>query len=187
MAAPFIFHQKRGLKALLIPGTPIVVISALLLWGSLFNGWGIWEWLWPLVILGLAAGFFLTAVFMRNIWFMIPAIIIGVNGLIFQFCAITGLWDLWAILWTAEPLAVGLALLVASAGKRPGLVRAGTILVTMAAVFFSLMSFILSGWVSTVGAAVLILSGVGLMARGRVPMLLAEKMPDEKLGATILD
>ncbi len=181
MAAPFIFHHKRGLKALFIPGMPILIVSALLLWGSLFHSWGIWEWLWPMVILGLAAGFFLTAVFMRNIWFMIPAIIIGVNGLIFQFCAITGLWDLWAILWTAEPLAVGLALLVASAGKRPGLLRAGTILVASAAVLFSMMSFILSGWVSVVGAAVLILFGVGLLTRGRVPTLLAEKMPEEKL------
>lgn len=181
VAVPFIFMERRGLKALFIPGLPILVISSLLLWGSIFNAWGIWDYLWPMVILGLALGFAATAVFMRNIWFMIPAIIIGANGLIFQFCAITGLWDLWAILWTVEPLSVGLALMVASAGKRPGLMKAGLIVSTIAAVFFSMMSFILSGWVSVVGAALLIVTGVGLLARSRGPVLLHEKSPDEKL------
>ena len=181
VAVPFMFMERRGLKALFIPGLPILVISSLLLWGSIFNAWGIWEHLWPMVILGLALGFTATAVFMGNIWFMIPAIIIGANGLIFQFCAITGLWDLWAILWTMEPLSVGLALIVASAGKRPGLMKAGLIVSTISAVFFSLMSFILSGWVSIVGAALLIVTGAGLLARGRAPILLHEKSPDEKL------
>ncbi|MEJ2747005.1 MAG: hypothetical protein P8183_03685 [Anaerolineae bacterium] len=181
VAVPFIFMERRGLKALLIPGLPILVVSMLLLWGSIFNAWGIWDYFWPMVVVGLALGFAATAVFMRNIWFMIPAIIIGVNGLIFQFCAITGLWDLWAILWTMEPLSVGLALIVASAGKRPGLMKAGLIVSTIAAVFFSLMSFVLSGWVSVVGAVVLIVAGAGLLVRGREPILLQEKMPDEKL------
>jgi hypothetical protein len=181
VAVPFIFMERRGLKALFIPGLPILVISSLLLWGSVFNAWGIWDYLWPMVILGLALGFAATSVFMRNIWFMIPAIIIGANGLIFQFCAITGLWDLWAILWTVEPLSVGLALMVASAGKRPKLMKAGLIVSTIAAVFFSMMSFILSGWVSVVGAALLIVTGVGLLARNRGPVLLHEKSPDEKL------
>lgn len=181
VAAPFIFIERRGLKALFIPGLPILVVSSLLLWGSIFNAWGIWDYLWPMVILGLAFGFFATSVFMHNIWFMIPAIIIGVNGLLFQFCAITGLWDLWAILWTMEPLSVGLALMVASAGKRPGLMKAGLIVSTIAAVFFSLMSFVLSGWVSVVGAILLIVAGGGLLARGRGPVLLHEKSPDEKL------
>ena len=181
VAAPFIYIERRGLKALFIPGLPILVVSSLLLWGSVFNAWGIWDYLWPMVIIGLSLGFFATSIFMGNIWFMIPAIIIGVNGLIFQFCAITGLWDLWAILWTMEPLSVGLALMVASAGKRPKLMKAGLIVSTIAAVFFSLMSFVLSGWVSIVGAALLIVAGGGLLVRGRGQVLLHEKSPDEKL------
>jgi hypothetical protein len=181
IALPFVYQQRRGLKALFIPGMPILVISSLLLWGSLFNGWGIWDYFWPMVVIGVAMGFFATAVFMRNIWFMIPAIIIGVNGLIFQFCALTNLWELWSIFWTAEPLAVGLALIVASRGERPGLMRAGLILSVLAAIFFSMMSFLLSGWVSVVGASLLILTGLGFLARGRGQLFLAEKMPDEKL------
>ncbi|MCP4423011.1 MAG: hypothetical protein GY803_00820 [Chloroflexi bacterium] len=181
IALPIIHLQNRGLKGLFIPGFPILVISMLLLWGSVFDSWGVWENFWPMVVLGLALGFFAASIFMRNIWLMIPAIIIGVNGLIFQFCAITGLWDLWAILWTFEPLSVGLALLVASGGRRPGLMRAGLILCAIAAVFFSMMSFFLSGWVSVAGAIVLILAGIGLMARGRNPLLLEEKAPKEEL------
>jgi membrane protein YdbS with pleckstrin-like domain len=149
--------------------------------GSIFRIWGIWEYLWPLVVLALAIGFLVTAVFVRNRWLMIPAIIIGMNGLIFQFCAITGLWDWWSILWTLEPFSVGLALLAASGGTRPRLIRAGLIVCVTAVGFFSLMSFVLSGWVSVVGAVLLILAGAGLIAQGRAPLVLKEKSPDEKL------
>ena len=139
-----------------------------------------WAHFWPLVVIALAVGFLLTAVFMRIIWFMIPAIIIGINGLLFQFCALTGLWQSWAILWTLEPLAVGLALLAASGGHRRGLATAGFTLLTISLAAFSLMSFILSGWVSIVGALALILGGVFLLARGRIALPL-EKPTKEKL------
>ncbi|MCB8966811.1 MAG: hypothetical protein H6660_07925 [Ardenticatenaceae bacterium] len=170
----------RGFKPLFIPGMPVLAVGSLLLWGSLFGWGGVWAHFWPLVVIALAVGFLLTAVFMRIIWFMIPAIIIGVNGLLFQFCALTGLWQSWAILWTLEPLAVGLALLAASSGHRRGLVTAGLTLLTISLAAFSLMSFILSGWVSIVGALALILGGVFLLARGRIALPL-EKPTKEKL------
>jgi len=181
IAAPILLPKERGLKWLFIPGFPILVTSSLLLLSSIFGIWGIWDHLWPLVVLGLAVGFLATSVFVRNLWLMIPAIIIGMNGLIFQFCAITGLWDWWAILWTLEPFSVGLALLVASGGTRPRLIRAGLIVCVAAIGFFSLMSFVLSGWVSVVGAVLLIVAGAGLIAQGRAPLILKEKSPDEKL------
>ena len=181
IAAPIIFPKERGLKWLFIPGFPILVSSSLLLLSTIFRIWGIWEYLWPLVVLGLAVGFLVTAVFVRNLWLLIPAIVIGMNGLIFQFCAITGLWDWWTILWTLEPFAVGLALLAASGGTRPRLIRAGMIVCVAAVGFFSLMSFVLSGWVSVVGAVLLILAGAGLIAHGRTQLVLKEKSPDEKL------
>lgn len=181
IAAPILLPKERSLKWLFIPGFPILVTSSLLLLGSVFRIWGIWEYLWPLVVLGLAIGFLATSVFVRNIWLMIPAIIIGMNGLIFQFCAATGLWDWWAILWPLEPFSVGLALLVASGGTHPRLLRAGFIVCIVAVGFFSLMSFVLSGWVSLVGAVLLIVAGAGLIAHGRTPLVLKEKAPDEKL------
>ncbi len=181
IAAPVLFPRQRGLRALFIPGFPILVTSSLLLLGSLFNVWGIWAYLWPLIIIGLAVGFLVSAVFMHNIWLMIPAIIVGVNGLIFQFCAVTGLWDLWAILWVLEPLSVGLALLVASAGVRPRMVWAGLIVCMVSVGLFGVMSLVLTGWVSLIGALLLIMAGVGFLMHGRLPMPLKEKSPDEKM------
>jgi hypothetical protein len=37
---------------------------------------------------------------------------------VLQFCALTGLWNAWAVLWTVEPLSVGLSLLAVSAKTR---------------------------------------------------------------------
>lgn len=182
IAAPFIYPEKPGLKGLFIPGFPIMVVGALLLWGSLFNAWGIWEYFWPMILLGLAVGFLAASLFMRNVWLLIPAIIIGVNGLIFQFCALTGWWEAWAILWTLEPLAVGLALLVTSGGnKNPGLMWTGMTLCAVAVGGFALMSLTLSGWASSLGALLLIAAGVGLLARGRAPIYLKEKSPEDLL------
>jgi hypothetical protein len=181
IAAPFIFTDQPGLKALFIPGFPVLVVSALLLWGSLFNVWAVWEYFWPMILLGLAVGFLATSVFWQNVWLMIPAIIIGMNGLMFQFCALTGLWDAWAILWTLEPLAVGLALLVASRGKQPGLMWVGLTMIGVSVGAFALMSLTLSGWVSMLGAGLLILAGGGLLVRGRTPLFLVEKSPKEEL------
>ncbi|MBN1813289.1 MAG: hypothetical protein JXA14_15745, partial [Anaerolineae bacterium] len=48
---------------------------------------------------------------------------------VLQFCALTGLWETWAVLWTVEPLALGLAFLVISAVRRSaGFFMAGVIL-----------------------------------------------------------
>ena len=181
IAAPVLFPRQRGLRALFIPGFPILVTSSLLLLGSLFNVWGIWSYLWPLILIGLALGFLVSAVFMHNIWLMIPAIIVGVNGLIFQFCAVTGLWDLWAILWVLEPLSVGLALLVASAGVRPKMVWAGLIVCLVSVGLFGVMGLVLTGWVSLIGALLLIMAGVGFLMHGRSPLRIKEKSPDEKM------
>ncbi|WP_420629646.1 hypothetical protein [Candidatus Leptofilum sp.] len=181
IVAPFIYTNQPGLKALFIPGFPVMVVGTLLLWGSLFNAWGIWQYFWPMILLGLAVGFLAASVFTRNVWLMIPAIIIGMNGLIFQFCALTGLWGAWAILWTLEPLAVGLALLVASGGKNPGLMWTGMALSAASVGGFALMSVTLSGWAGSLGAILLIVAGIGLVARGRGPVYLKEKSPDDLL------
>lgn len=181
IAAPFIFTDQPGLKALFIPGFPVMVTGALLLWGSLFNAWGIWQYFWPMILLALAVGFLAASLFLRNVWLMIPAIIVGMNGLIFQFCALTGLWGAWAVLWTLEPLAVGLALLVVSGGKNPGLMWTGLGLSGGAVVAFALMSLTLSGWAGSLGAILLILAGAGLIAHGHKPMMIKEKSPKEEL------
>jgi len=126
---PFLARGHRGLGGLFIPGAPILVTGGILLYASVFDAWRAWEWLWPLEVLGAAFGFLLAAIYMRSIWLLIPTFIIGANGGVLQFCALTGLWETWAVLWTVEPLALGLALLAISAARRSaGLFMAGVIL-----------------------------------------------------------
>lgn len=167
MLIPLLRPRKRGLGAFFIPGAPILATGGILLFTSTFNVWGAWTWLWPVEVWSVAVGFALAALVMRNVWLMIPAIIIGANGLLMQFCALTGWWGVWAVLWTIEPLSVGLALLFVHFRKRrKGLLVAGTILCAIAA--FGLMGMlavvaIRPGWwvLNMVGPALLI--GIGAL------------------------
>jgi hypothetical protein len=170
---PVLVRGWRGLGGLFIPGVPILTTGSILLLASVFDWWGIWEWLWPLEVLGLALGFLLAAITMRSVWLIVPAIIIGLNGLVLQFCALTGLWETWAVLWTVEPLAVALSLLVVSLKNRStGLFVAGLIMGGLAGVGFLMMTGILTATVSwpwlwlvgLVGPVLLILVGALLIA-----------------------
>jgi hypothetical protein len=168
---PFLVRGNPGLGGLFIPGFPVLTTGALLLLASVLDGWAIWRWLWPMEILSLAMGFLFAAIYMRVIWLIIPAIIIGLNGMAFQFCAITGLWRWWSVLWVVEPLSVGLALLATGVGKRiSGLKLAGLILVGVSAGCLLLMLTILGAWwpVALLMAALLILAGLAMLGLGLV-------------------
>jgi hypothetical protein len=173
MFSPLLARGHRGLGGLFIPGMPILTAGAILLFASLFRFWRVWTWLWPTEVLALAAGFFFTALYMRNIWLVIPAIVVGLNGLVLQFCALTGLWHWWAVLWTVEPLSVGLSLIVVSVGKRTAaLFVAGAFLCSLAGMGFAGMTALtFSDWrlFNWIGPAILILSGVALLAWGFLP------------------
>jgi hypothetical protein len=169
---PVLVRGWRGLGGLFIPGMPILATGSILLVASFFNWWGVWEWLWPLEVIGLALGFLFAALYMQSIWLTVPAIIIGANGLVLQFCAITDLWETWSVLWTAEPLAIGISLLVVSLKNRStGLFLAGLILCGFAAAGFLMMTGILAAtvawpwlWVvELVGPVILILAGALLI------------------------
>jgi hypothetical protein len=145
---PLLFRGNRGLGALFIPGIPILATGVILFIASMFHIWWVWEFLWPWEVLGLAIGFALAAFWMRTPFLGIPAIIIGLNGLVLQFCAVTGLWESWAILWAIEPLAVGLSLMLVSVTRRaPGLMAVGLTFCGFAAVAFVGMStLMITGW-----------------------------------------
>ncbi|MBL7199819.1 MAG: hypothetical protein ISS56_06690 [Anaerolineae bacterium] len=169
---PFLYRDRRGLGGLLIPGMPVLTTGGILLFASVLDWWGAWRWLWPLEVLSLATGFVLAAVHMRAIWLLIPAAVLGLNGAVLQFCAVTGLWNAWAVLWTVEPLAVGLALLVIGARKRRnGLLLPGFILCGLAGLGVVGMTAITSGkmilrwmWlVKLLGPGTLIFVGVLLL------------------------
>jgi hypothetical protein len=142
---PFLYPTRRGLGGLFIPGVPILTTGSVLLLTSVLGWWGGWAWLWPLEVLSVAAGFVLAALWLRVIWLLIPATIIGANGLLFQFCAVTGLWEVWAVMWAIEPLSVGLSLLFIGAVKRRrGLMTAGILLCAIGGTAVFGMSAIMS-------------------------------------------
>jgi len=180
MLPPFLVRGLGGLGGLFIPGVPILVTGGILLFCSIFDAWDVWAWLWPLEVLAVAAAFALAAITMRVIWLLIPAFIVGANGLLLQFCAVTGLWVVWAALWTIEPLSLGLSFLLIGAVRRiGGLALAGVILCGLAGVGLIGMTAILSGWwlLNLPGPIVLVLVGVAVLVWGLVRRPAAVRTP----------
>ncbi|MBN1180068.1 MAG: hypothetical protein JXD18_12720 [Anaerolineae bacterium] len=166
---PLLTRHRRAKSLWFFLGLPILTTGGVLLFTNLFDAWHAWEWLWPLEVLSVGLSFLFAAAYARAIWLLLPAIVIGTNGLVFQFCAITGWWEAWAVLWAIEPLSVGLALLAVGARKRSsGLVLSGTILSALAGVCALGMSAIFSWWWlgGLVGPSILILIGVGILLGG---------------------
>ena len=139
----FLGFAHRGFGAFFIPGIPVLTTGAILLFASLTDHWEIWAVAWVLEILGLALGFVMAAIFMRVPGLAIPAFIIGANGMLLAFCAVTGLWQSWAVLWPVEFLAVGLGLLVLGiANQSAGVKTAASILLTIAGGGFFITAFL---------------------------------------------
>ncbi len=174
MIPPFLTRGRRGLGGLFIPGVPILTTGGILLFASLFGEWGAWAWLWPLEVLAVALGFLFAAIYMRNIWLLIPAIIVGANGGVLQFCVSTNMWEAWAVLWTVEPLSLGLAFLIISLVKRSvGLFIAGIILCGLAGIgligMTAIMPMMPIYWLlNMVGPIVFILIGLLMLIWGMV-------------------
>jgi hypothetical protein len=139
----FLGISRRGFGSLFIPGIPVLTTGGILLFASLTNHWNVWAVAWTLEVLGLALGFALAAVFMRVPGLAIPAFIVGVNGVMLAFCAVTGLWQSWAILWPIEFLSVGLGLLTLGiANNSAGVKTAASVLFTIAGGGFFITTFI---------------------------------------------
>lgn len=162
---PFLFPQQRGLSGLFVPGLPTLITGLILFIASLSGHWSIWASLWPLEVLSVAVALALMAAFLRVPWLMIPASVVGMTGLVLQFCAVTGYWSSWAVLWTVEPFSVGLPLLVIGLAKRiEGVKLAGIILCGLAGVAFAGMSSFLvtSLWITRLIGPALVL-GLGIL------------------------
>lgn len=164
--------RQRGMGALFIPAVPLNMVGAILLYASVFDQWRVWSWAWSLVVLAVAVGFLLAMVFSRIIWYGIPTIIIGANALVLAFCAITGLWDWWSVLWTVEPLALGLVfLLISYKTHSSAMAVLGLVACVFAAFSFTVMTglLIFGGWFFRLsGPALLVLLGILLLSWGVV-------------------
>jgi hypothetical protein len=142
---PFLFRKQAGLGGLFIPGIPVLVTGGLLFAASVTGNWGLWAFWWPLEVIGVALGFVMAAIFLRVVWLMVPASIVGLIGLVLQFCALTGQWSAWAVLWTVVPFSVGLPLLlIGMSQKSDGVKLAGIILCGFAGLAFAAMSAFLA-------------------------------------------
>jgi len=158
---PFIFSKMRGLSGLFIPGIPILTTGILLFVASVSSSWHIWSFFWPLEVISVALGFVLMAIFLKIPWLTIPASIIGLTGIVLQFCALTGWWGSWAVLWTVEPFSVGLPLLLIGMVKKiEGVKMAGIILCGFAGLAFAAMSAFLvtSLWITRLIGPVIVMA-----------------------------
>lgn len=91
---------------------------------------------------------------------------VGTTVVLLVLGALQGTLDAWAVLWTIEPLSVGLSLLVVSVVKRSGgLFVAGLILCGLAGVGLIGMTSVVSAWwlPNLLGPAILILVGFLLL------------------------
>lgn len=164
--------RSPGWSALFIPALPVITVGAILMFASVFNQWHVWNWSWSFIILALAVGFLLAAVFGRNAWLGIPAILIGANAVVLTFCSLTDLWEWWSVLWTIEPLALGLVFLLIAVKTRSGVMMLlGLLTCGFSAFAFSLMSgfAIFGDWAFRMATpALLILLGIVLLGWGSI-------------------
>jgi hypothetical protein len=169
---PFLFTNQRGLGGLFIPGLPVLTTGILLFIASITGNWALWANWWPMEVIGVALGFVMAAIFLRVVWLMIPASIVGLTGLALQFCALTGLWASWAALWTIIPFAVGLPLLLIGLfQKSDGVKLAGIILCGFAGLAFAAMSALVASAslvFRVIGPAVILVLGVLLLVSALV-------------------
>ncbi len=167
VATPLVNRRQRGLGGLFIPGWPILATGVVMLLAALMPWWHVWASLWPAIVLALAIGFICLALHLRVVWILIPAIFIGLNGLVLQFCALTGLWNAWSVLWAVEPLGVGFTLLLtASQTKSTAVLVTGLAFCAFSGVVMVGLTALLPGmWrlIGIVSAGGLVLLGLGLI------------------------
>jgi hypothetical protein len=168
--------SQRSNNGGLVGGGILIGLGLLFLLGQ-FVTWAAWTNLWPLMIIGVGAVFFVGMVAggKSAAPLAIPGAIIGTIGLLLLFQNITGHWETWSYGWTMIITAVGLGIFIAGVWsdtaqqRRAGLRVAGIgfILFVLFGAFFEI---VLTGWggsrlQQTVFPALLILLGLFLIFR----------------------
>lgn len=132
-----VFLRKRWLGLLYIIAAPIIATGVMLLISMTSGQWLWWARWWPIGVMSVALGFALAAIYAREVWLMVPAIFLGVNGGLFLFNMWYGQWYLWKVLWIVQPLSLGLALLLVGVVKHSRVTLGLGIAVSVTSIFFS--------------------------------------------------
>lgn len=132
----------------LIGGAILIGFGILLLMGRVFRGLD-WGFLWPFIIIGFGALFFVLmfATGRSGAAFAIPGSIVGGIGLVLLFQNITGRWESMSYFWTLIILFVGLGIYLMGwygedAGQRKsgaGVMKVGFFLFIIFGAFFELI------------------------------------------------
>jgi hypothetical protein len=140
--------EKRNYGALVV-GVVLICMGALTLFEKVFSGAKFWGFLWPLIIIGFGAMFFVVMVLTEKsfAWLAIPGSIIATNGLMLFLQNITGRWETWSYSWTVILMSVGIGIFIMGAWqgdesrRRSGLkvVKVGVILFIIFGSFFEIL------------------------------------------------
>jgi hypothetical protein len=167
-------ETKPRISGSLIGGILLVIFGILALASQLFSGFNFWGTLWPFIIIGVGAMFFIGMVAggKSTAPLAIPGTIITAIGLMLFLQNISNHWESWAYGWTVILMAVGLGIYIMGAwsgdpGQRASgmkVLRLGTIMFIIFGAFFEMIfqSFALANYLFP---AALILLGLYLVFR----------------------
>ena len=140
--------EKRNYGALVV-GVVLICMGALTLFEKVFSGAKFWGFLWPLIIIGFGAMFFIVMFLTEKTfaWLAIPGSIIVTNGLMLFLQNITGRWETWSYSWTVILMSVGVGIFIMGAWqgdesrRRSGLkvIKVGVILFIIFGSFFEIL------------------------------------------------
>lgn len=108
--------EKRNYGALVV-GIILICLGALALFERLFQGTRFWGMVWPLIIIGFGAMFF-VGMFMAGksfAWMAIPGSIIAINGVMLFLQDLTGRWETWSYSWTVILMSIGAGIFIMGA------------------------------------------------------------------------
>jgi hypothetical protein len=159
----------------LVAGAILIAFGLLALFGQLFRGFHFWSYLWPVIIIGIGALFFvgMFAGGKSMAGLAIPGTIIGGIGLLLFLQNLTNGWESWAYSWTVILILVGLGIFIMAlytrdpqrrqAGLR--VMKVGAILFIIFGGFFELIfsSFRPYGIQSYIFPVLLVLLGIYLI------------------------
>jgi hypothetical protein len=92
-------------------------MGALALFERLFEGTRFWGMLWPFIIIGFGALFFVGMFLLGKsfAWMAIPGSIIAANGLMLFLQNLTGRWETWSYSWTVILMSIGVGIYIMGA------------------------------------------------------------------------